>query len=296
MSEASEAVAARIARVETALGVLDGFTTEPPPASDDAPVFIASIGWRSGSTLLQRILMTDPSILIWGEPLERMLLVNQFTEAVAMVDAIWPMTSSWITNIANTDLTRDWVASLYPDPGRLRAGMRAMMDAWLAAPARDRGHARWGAKEVQWSGADGLLLRWLYPNCRFLVIARHPVSAYYSLRNFGPVPIGGAFAPRWPEKVATYEGAYGRLWNELVLSWLTVGDRLGVRVVRYEDLIGGSVDLADLGQSLGLTLDPAVALETKVGGSQYKQLITEEEKQRVNALTVEGRALLAYLE
>ena len=49
---------------------------------------------------------------------------------------------------------------------------------WLAAPARKRGFARWGVKEVRWSGAHGLVLRWLYPKAHFLLIVRDPVSAY----------------------------------------------------------------------------------------------------------------------
>ena len=35
-------------------------------SSEDAPIFILSAGWRSGSTLLQRML--TPECLIWGNP------------------------------------------------------------------------------------------------------------------------------------------------------------------------------------------------------------------------------------
>ena len=41
---------------------------------------------------------------------------------------------------------------------------------------------------MRWRGADGLMLRGLYPNFRFLVVVRHPVAAYHSRRNFGPAP------------------------------------------------------------------------------------------------------------
>lgn len=32
------------------------------------PVFILSAGWRSGSTLLHRMIMADEKVMIWGEP------------------------------------------------------------------------------------------------------------------------------------------------------------------------------------------------------------------------------------
>jgi hypothetical protein len=71
---------------------------------------------------------------------------------------------------------------------------------------------------VRWPGAGGLLLRWLYPNFRFVVLVRHPAAAYQALRNCGPAP--------------SYEGVYVRMWNELTFSWLAVGDRLGAHLVR----------------------------------------------------------------
>src|SRR5688572_16478810 len=34
----------------------------------DGPVFILSSGWRTGSTLVQRLVMSSNTILVWGEP------------------------------------------------------------------------------------------------------------------------------------------------------------------------------------------------------------------------------------
>jgi hypothetical protein len=41
-------------------------------------------------------------------------------------------------------------------------------------------------------------------------------------------------------------------------------------------------------------LRPDVALLAKVGASQFQSRLTREERDRVNAITVEGRALLQY--
>ena len=36
--------------------------------SNAQPIFIFAAIWRSGSTLLQRLLCSDPSLILWGEP------------------------------------------------------------------------------------------------------------------------------------------------------------------------------------------------------------------------------------
>ena len=40
---------------------------EPMPSANE-PVFMLTSIWRSGSTLIQRLLCSDPQIYIWGEP------------------------------------------------------------------------------------------------------------------------------------------------------------------------------------------------------------------------------------
>lgn len=45
-------------------------------ADEPAPIFLLSAGWRSGSTLLQRLIMSDARVLIWGEPYDECGLVQ----------------------------------------------------------------------------------------------------------------------------------------------------------------------------------------------------------------------------
>ncbi len=111
----------RIARLEEALALLGDATREPQASGDDAPVFVASVGWRSGSTLMQRLLMTDPSILIWGEPMSQAGFVEASGRALFGIDKTWPDANHWITHRPDLDRTRDWVATLSPDAGHLRA-------------------------------------------------------------------------------------------------------------------------------------------------------------------------------
>jgi hypothetical protein len=291
-----EPIADRLARLEESLSVLDAATRESQVASNDDPVFLASIGWRSGSTLTQRALMTDPSILVWGEPLAHLHFLNRLAEPLLGISADWPGESHWLSHRPDVNLTGDWVATLAPDAGHLKAAYRAFLDTWLAVPARQRGFKRWGVKQVRWTGEDAIMLRWPYPQCKFLVVARHPVSAYQSMRNFGFDPPAYGHLVKWPNHWVSSLEDYARFWNHLALSWGSVIDKLGAAWIRYEDLVDGRIDLDPIGASFGLNLDAKVARAAKVGGSTYQTLLSAEERARINELTVSGRELFSYLE
>jgi hypothetical protein len=284
-----------IERLQLALQRLDTVACEPEPPSDDNPLFLASIGWRTGSTLMQRIMMTDPNILMWGEPMDRCVFFGRITDALSAIIDDWPAIDTWISHRQDIDLSGDWVATLSPDAGRLKAGLLAMADTWLAKPARARGFTRWGVKDVRMSGQDGMVLRWLYPNSRFVLIVRHPVSSFHSMLQYDLRPGWGLWA-RWPDRFVDSIETYAALWSGLATSWINVADRLGVRIIRYEDLVAGVSDIGGLGASLGLKLQPSVALARKVGDNSYVRPMSAEERDRVNQLTAEARALFAYAE
>jgi len=149
---------------------------------------------------------------------------------------------------------------------------------------------------VRWSGEDGLVLRWLYPESRFLVIVRHPVSAYHSMRNFGFDPPRLAHRVKWPETWVASVDDYARYWNALALSWDAVRDRLGVSVIRYEDVVDGRTDLDTVAALFGLKTKAAIAEAAQAGGALFKREVTAVERDRINELTAPARALFAYQE
>jgi hypothetical protein len=274
--------------------LLESATREPRDFVDDDPVFTAGLGWRTGSTLVQRALMTDPSILVWGEPLDRILFIDHLTEALTAITDEWPLDDHWLSHRGDVDLVRDWVATLAPDAGHLKAGYRAFYDHWLATPAHERGFKRWGAKQVRWSGAHATALRWLYPRCHLLLVVRHPVSAYVSLRNAGFEPPAWGEVVRWPDRWISSLDDYARYWNELALSWGAIIEKLGVIWFRYEDLVEGRVDLDAIGASLGLKMSSEIAFATRAGQGLRQTPFSAEERDRINELTVQGRALFTY--
>ncbi len=294
MGDPFELARLRDRRILAAIAALDTQGVSLGETPDDRPIFVCAVGWRSGSTLLQRLLMTDPSVLIWGEPMDRIGVLDRLVDLISGIGPDWPEPMHYYSNREDADLTRDWVANLAPDPADFRAGLRGLLDSWLAAPARRRGFARWGVKEVRWSGDQARLLKWLYPEARFVLLVRHPVSAYLSLRRWGLGDGGGGWWIRLPDRHVGDLETFARFWNELAVSWTAAAADLSAVVIRYEDMVAGQVDLAAMGVGLGLSLTPETALRARVGGSGADMVLAPEERDRVNALTAAGRRVFDY--
>jgi hypothetical protein len=76
-----------------------------PAPSNEAPVLVCSAGCISGSTLLQRMLMTDPSILVWSEPMDRLGVLAHLTDIVAGVCGDWPRGWRYVSQRGLVSLT-----------------------------------------------------------------------------------------------------------------------------------------------------------------------------------------------
>jgi hypothetical protein len=220
-----------------------------------SPVFVLSAGWRSGSTLLQRLVMSAEEILVWGEPYDRCGYIQRLAETLQALGSEWPPDRFFLTareETGSTDHSNEWVANLYPALADLRASHRAFFDRLFLDPAKDRGYQRWGLKEVRLSAEHAAYLKWLYPNARFLFLVRDPLAAYKSYRIFRP------WYDRWPESPVLTPGAFGRHWAGIAESFLQGHVELDARLIRFEDLIGGQTEIGELSTYLDLDLDPEV--------------------------------------
>lgn len=261
----------------------------PETADVEQPVFVLACGWRSGSTLLQRMIMTDQRVLIWGEPLGRLAPLTRLSDLVSHVGESPP--PSQFTDLGRLDApdpAASWIANLFPGGGHLGAGLRALLDRWLAVPARDRGYARWGLKDVRLGSADALVLRWLYPGAHLVVLIRDPFDAWRSLRAVAED--WGTFE-RYPDRAVPDAAAFGRLWNRLAVSWSDpVGPPDPVRL-RYEDVVAG--ELGDLDARLDLDLEPARALAARIGASAGAPP-SDQELDAIESSTRGGREAWGY--
>jgi hypothetical protein len=282
-----------VSELTRALALLDerASSGEGGASDDESPIFLLSTGWRAGSTLLQRILLTEPRLLLWGEPLAEMTLVSRLTEMVSYFISDTNL-AEWRKQapLSSLSLSTAWIANLYPTADNFRLGMRSMFDRWLGEPARLHGFERWGLKEVRIGASEAILLHWLYPNAKFLVISRHPYQCYRSLADAGWRTI----YYRYPDLPIDSAARFAAHWNRIALSWAELPESFPLKMIRYEEILGGKVNFRELEEWLGIKIDETSALGAEVGGTAKRAKLSWYERLIIRREAVQGMQALGY--
>ena len=235
----------------------------PPEPTGTAPVFILSAGWRSGSTLLQRLVSSGEGWLLWGEPYDRSMIIQGMAQSLAPFEEQWPR-EKFIEQVDQKLVPEMWAATLYPPLESLRDSYRAALTTLFAEPAERVGAAHWGFKEVRFGLAEALLLKGLFPEARFLFIQRDIDAAYRSYARFAKQM---GWYDRWPDRGIFTPYSFGHTWGRLTSDFEVAVPETGGVLVLYEDLISGRTDLDALEGYLGTSLDRSV-LEKVVGSGK----------------------------
>ncbi len=232
------------------------------PVQCSSPVFLLSAGWRSGSTLLQRLLCSDETTLMWGEPFGDQLPISRLS---ASLREFTENDGCLKYSIAKLDgkLSSEWIANLNPGIENLRAAHLAYFEKLFAEPAAKRGYLRWGVKWVRLTGFDAWYLKWLYPDAKIIFLVRHPLSAYRSYRG-----------KRWytvrPDHRVSGVVSFLAHWKYLTESFIEQGEALGAKTIRYQDILQDSEFQHDLAQFAGVEIDGSLLVE-KLGARSSKQ-------------------------
>ena len=255
-------------------------------SSTEAPVFVLAGAWRSGSTLLQRMLMRE--CLVWGEPFGRGMPIDLMAQQLRIFTDQWPADGMFVDRRKPEpgNLGREWVANLFPPLAALLQAHAAYFTALFAEPARQLGFQRWGLKEVRLGVEHGYYLKWVFPKARLLFLCRDPYACY---RSFKALKLTYR---RWPEEPIDAPESFGKLWNSLVSGYLDHGPQAGGLLIKYEDLCRPDFNAGQVNDYLGFALD-LTARESKIGGSG-KQQLTADEIGRLEALVGATAARLGY--
>jgi hypothetical protein len=230
----------------------------------DQPIFLLAAGWRSGSTLVQRML--SHRCLVWGEPFGRSGLIERLAESLCAFSEDWPPETSLIDHPSFTGKLGDkWTANLYPPLQHLPEAHADFYRRLFEQPARARGYDRWGLKEVRFGSEHAAYLRWVFPHARFLFLVRNPYACWASYRNLGEA----TFFRTWPDEPVDTPERFGRHWLDLADGFRRHHAGLGAFLLRYEDLTAIDFDPRPVADYLGSDLD-CEARSARVGSSPEK--------------------------
>lgn len=231
-------------------------------SDNDEPIFLLSAGWRSGSTLLQRLFMSDSRVLIWGEPYDECGTIQSIARGMKAFRPGWPPAAYYYDGTPPSELSGEWIANLFPSLEDMRKAHRAFFNTQFAAPANRAGAHRWGIKEVRLGIEHAFYLRWLYPKARFVLLYRNPLQAYQSYCYYGR-----SWYDTFPDNPVFTPTAFGQHWRKLMEGFLRDAKTLGAILVSYEDLVAGRTSLDEMEAYLNIRIDRSV-LRAKVGSSE----------------------------
>lgn len=232
--------------------------------SEAQPIFLFAAIWRSGSTLLQRLLCSDPSLILWGEPYtDTDLLPRMAQGAKALLQDNWPAQPHFLPNEEVTNnLSKYWIANIYPPAQSYKSAARNMMDSLFKSPAETLGFQRFGFKEVRHTVEVPQFLQWIYPAARFVFLVRNPWDCWASYR-------GSSWYRRYPDSKIEKVEDFAQVWVENLRSFLSWHDDSGL-LLRYEDLIHPDFSLQTLALHCRLSAISSEPLKRKVRGIQSK--------------------------
>lgn len=216
-----------------------------------APVFLFAAGWRSGSTLLQRLMTNSGQILLWGEAGGALNAIHdvatRYAQMVGAGNVSFPhgMGGSGGDSLINFREkgkagVHEWIACMNMPEDTIFSGLRNFFQTIYSDPAADMGYPGWGVKEVI-SGIDtARFLRRLYPNAKFVFLVRDPYACLLSLKR-----------RRWlSDKVKNQPVAYfSSMWRDLASGFREADFGF---YLRYEDLLKDDQILKDLQDYLGI--------------------------------------------
>ncbi len=237
--------------------------------AQEEPVFILAAGWRSGSTLLQRMLLGQ--CFVWGEPYGSSGLIARVAQPLGRFTDIWPEENALLsTPCWQGPLSAMWTANLYPPVQALLDAQIEFFRKLFAEPSLARGYTRWGLKEVRYGMEHAVYLHWLFPRAKFLFLVRNPYDCWASYSRL---------KTRWlrfyPEPLITTPEQFGSHWASIVESCCDRFEKVGGFPLRYEFLIRPDFDLRPLSAYLGFEPDP-VARESWVGAAPPGAVAVEE--------------------
>lgn len=247
----------------------------------ERPVFIFSAGWRSGSTLVQRLVLSSREIAVWGEPLGDAAVIGRLAYSLGFLTSKWPPESFFVREGSGGDLSKRWIANLTPEIRHFHSAHRVFFLHWCKIPAQERFSLdRWGVKEVRLTIDHARYLKWLFPNARFLFVYRHPYDAFRSWK-------GNKWRSPWPGYHPRSAVAFARHWRLLLGGYLSGCEEVDGMLVKLEELVSGQLELSKMADHIRVSGFDQSLLQRKVNaptGNVEKPEISQLDRMAIRAV------------
>ncbi len=234
------------------------------------PVFILAAGWGSGSTLLQRLVMSSEEVLVWGEPFDIAAPIQRLASTLHAISDGWPPSKHFNPERDLSVLASSWVANFSPTVAHYKEAHRAFLQTWLASNTGRENVVRWGLKEVRLTIDHARYLKWLFPEAKFLFLYRDVYKGYLGLRRRDWVNV-------WPDYKVRPAVRFAHHWKHLINGFIEGHQEVGGLLIRFEDLVAGKICLKQLADYLEVEQIDSSLMEHKVGarGSRVPLLLPE---------------------
>ena len=238
----------------------------------DKPVFIFSAGWRSGSTLLQRLLTATNELLVWGEAGGAL---DWLAEAdLGYRQMLAPGNTMFKHGLGGNgeqqfqefckngkEAVHKWIPCMNPPLENIRSGFKALLHETYEAPATTLGYGRWGVKEVRCGLDTAEFLQALYPGAKFVFLVRNPFDCLSSLKRHNWMD-----RPHDRHALEYYAKHWARLANDFGRATFGL-------VVRHEDLVSDVNTVNKLRDYLEVSnLDSSFIAKSRVKGGVKSDL------------------------
>jgi hypothetical protein len=225
------------------------------------PVFIFSAGWGTGSTLLQRLLVSSNEIAVWGEPFDITMSLPRLASVLSHFNEKWPPNKFFVSDYNLENLSGEWIANLYPPVNFLKNSHRALFREWFEKPAEKFGVKRWGFKEVRYTIDHARYLKWLFPEAKFLFIYRNPFRAFLTIR-------GAKWYSISPYLISN-PLIFASHWKFLLEGFIDGHKEVDGMLVKFEDLVQGNLNLEKIRKHVNMHHIDKNLLKKKVGARAF---------------------------
>ena len=281
-------------------------TPEPENRPAEAfPIFLLGSG-RSGTTLLQKILNSADDVMIWGEhggflkKIARAYFHHienpQVNRKIFQENPVAKDPSLDFNRLLLTDIRYCWTN--WYGRQEVASNFASLIESFFHPPGMEKRH--WGFKEIRYGGGDRTIemLAELFPNARFVFIARDPVDVIASQAALG-----------WGARTSLGSG-----WKQLAEAWAAQNRGLlefqranqeRTHFVRFESLISkdsGAVD--DLFEWLGfetsdrqgevIDLQEGIWRKERSDGKPHRTMFSGRKLRRIAGIVREPSRALGY--